>query len=349
MRVGVIAGEANARQIATAEAIKHVFKQIGPADDDAASFFLPNDAFSFLTFSAKRLDQGGELIEVEVEGGKPGDGKTKKKNMQSYLTSEMEKYMRRELLKTGPLDRRAHMKSRCAAFAHVWKTVVGSTPMLLLTDSEMQSNVRVEYGLPAIPAERLMEHCNLCQRNKDYTVLANNPCHFLTCQKTRAKEVIRRHNEVCNLIGHACRELSHHATVESSKINGVAIDSKRVDLDMLLRLKTVLADVTIRCSAKKDVDAVMEAADKAKTDKYRAMAVQRSAQFVPLAFDAFGGFSPTTQKFFDQVKQSGVPRSSDMTAVEIMRTMRQEISVAIHRYNGMANITGVYSSLKRSA
>ena len=44
--------------------------------------------------------------------------------------------------------------------------------------------------------------------------------------------------------------------VEPFKLDGVAIDSKRVDLDMMLGLQSVIADVTIRCSARKDGQSV---------------------------------------------------------------------------------------------
>jgi len=137
--------------------------------------------------------------------------------------------------------------------------------------------------------------------------------------------------------------------VEPFKLDGVAIDSKRVDLDMMLGLQSVIADVTIRCSARKDVDKVLEAAEAQKTEKYREMAVRKAVQFQPLAFDAFGGFADKAQKFFKQMKQTGQPRDSDKTAAGIMRAMRQQISVAIHRYNGECLLAGLAASRKAAA
>ncbi len=216
----------------------------------------------------------------------------------------------------------------------------------MLTDSEMQANIRTEYGLTVAPVNRLIQYCGLCEKKKRYAALATNPCHFLTCQKTRTTYVIRRHNEVCNAISRACRDLSHHVTVEPFKIDGVSLDSKRVDLDIMMGLKQFIADVTIHCSAQKDVDKEMELAEKVKQKKYRDMADVRAATFVPLAFDAFGGFSNKAQKFFKQMKQTGDARNTDKTAAEIIGAMRQQISVAIHRFNGRCYKAGLNVSRK---
>ena len=349
-----VAGVLNARQQATEVAINNVFENIGPAGVEAVeSFFFPRNASSFLTFSIQRLEHGAEMIEVAESQQRPAlvEGEERKSvfKMQRYLTKLMEDNSVYGLTKTGPEQRRNHLKSRCAPLAHLWKTVVGSNEHFVLSNSQMQGSIRVEYGLPVAPARLLIKHCGLCEKKKDYALLAANPCHFLTCQKTRTTHVIRRHNEVCNVIARACRDLGHHTMVEPFKLDGVAIDSKRVDLDMMLGLQSVIADVTIRCSARKDVDKVLEAAEAQKTEKYREMAVRKAVQFQPLAFDAFGGFADKAQKFFKQMKQTGQPRDSDKTAAGIMRAMRQEISVAIHRYNGECLLAGLAASRKAAA
>jgi hypothetical protein len=110
-----------------------------------------------------------------------------------------------------------------------------------------------------------------------------------------------------------------------------------------------MADVTIHCSAKKNVDQVMEAAAVAKQKKHGAAAQTRGAQMAALVFDAFGGVHPQTQAFFKQMKQSGVSRNSDKTVRGIMWRMRQEISVAIHRYNAQCFSSGVAASVRRGA
>ena len=152
-----------------------------------------------------------------------------------------------------------------------------------------------------------------------------------------------------NVIARACRELGYHVTVEPFKINGVALDSKRVDLDIMMGLKSVIADVTIRCSARKDVDKVMEAAEANKESKYQAMSKHRVAEIVPIAIDAFGGVAKKAREFFKRMKQTGVARSSDKTVAGIMRTMQREISVAIHRYNAKCFMTGVAASMRKGA
>ena len=105
----------------------------------------------------------------------------------------------------------------------------------------------------------------------------------------------------------------------------------------------------MRCSTSKSPDVVLEAANKEKTKKYKEKAAEAGAAFVPLAFDAFGGVSNETEAFIQRLGKEGVVRDSDMSKQQVIRTLRQEISVAIHRFNGKAMVRGVRASVKRVA
>ena len=85
-------------------------------------------------------------------------------------------------------------------------------------------------------------------------------------------------------------------------------------------------------------------ADREKERKYRAMASECGAEFVPLVFDAFGGWSPTTRRFLDRCRKS---RESSAATPRAFTAMKQEISVAIHRFNGKALWRGTCASTKQ--
>ena len=177
--------------------------------------------------------------------------------------------------------------------------------------------------------------------------MARDPAHFLTYQKTRAKEIIKRHNMVSQSFATACRLLGHHVTVEPKRLD--QHDAMRVDLDITLRLKRVLADVTVRCSTSKSPDAVLEQANRDKEKKYKEKAREAGAAFVPLAFDAFGGASKEAEAFIQRMGREGVQRDSNVSVQQVIRTLWQEISVAIHRFNGQAMLRGVRGSGLRVA
>ena len=130
-------------------------------------------------------------------------------------------------------------------------------------------------------------------------------------------------------------------TVEPKRLD--QHDAMRVDLDITLRLKRVLADVTVRCSTSKSPDAVLEQANRDK-EKYKEKAREAGAAFVPLAFDAFGGSSKEAEAFIQRMGREGVPRDSNVSVQQVIRTLWQEISVAIHRFNGQAMLRGVRGS-----
>ncbi len=240
--------------------------------------------------------------------------------------------------------RRRFIRSRTVDHAYHWKNVVGSSWQLRLDNEAVAACVRVEYGLLALPQEMLTEKCGLC----NHVTLTQDPAHFLKCRKTRADEIIKRHNQVCQSFATACRALGHHVRVEPMRLDQQ--DAKRVDLDITMQLKQVLCDVTIRCSAARDLldvkdpEDIMSAAVREKEKKYQERARALGCTFRTLAFDAFGGWNAGTENLIQELKTKGIPRDSDMTAAGVIRTLKQEISIAIHRFNGKAIARGARHS-----
>lgn len=315
-----VVGEVTARQLATEEALEKIAQRCG----HFARALFPANPSDFLSFFAN-------------EDHYIHDGKEESK-LQKLLTKAAEKQLFLHIKDRDEESRRRFIRSRVVANSHHWKNVVGSSWQLRLDNEAMAACVRVEYGLQAAPQEIMTEQCGLCNKHN----LARDAAHFLTCQKTRADEIIKRHNQVCQAFATACRALGHHVRVEPKRLDKE--DAKRVDLDITMQLKQVLADVTIRCSATKNPDQVLDEANRQKTKKYQDKACALGCEFVPLAFDAFGGWHNVTDKLIERIKRTGQPRDSCVTAAGVVRALRQEISVAIHRFNGKALARGARHS-----
>ena len=106
-----------------------------------------------------------------------------------------------------------------------------------------------------------------------------------------------------------------------------------------MRLLRVLVDVTIRCSINhSSPKASFEKAEKEKQAKYRNLARECGAKFVALVFDAFGGWSESARKAFNDWR---CVRRLDPEVQQAFADLKQEISVAIHRFNGKAFADGV--------
>jgi hypothetical protein len=316
--------EVTRRQNATEEALNEIALRCGHSN--AVSALLPANPAQFLPFfvaQAKQIERG--------------DKEEAKETLQHVLTKAAEVEIFSDLENTGTLDQKCFLKSRTVKNAYHWKLVVGSNWKLKLDDEQMATCVRVEYGLPPVSVESMGPQCGLCRK-----FALTDPCHFMTCAKTRADEIIKRHNQVCSSFASACRALGHHVTVEPKRLN--ADDAKRVDLDVTMRLKRFLADVTVRCSTTKEPEAVFLVANREKERKYRSMAREEGCDFVPLAIDAFGGWSDGTEDFIQLLQKLGESRDSAVAAFQITRALRQEISVAVHRFNGKALARGVRHS-----
>jgi len=84
-----------------------------------------------------------------------------------------------------------------------------------------------------------------------------------------------------------------------------------------------------------------------KRKKYEPMRKAHACTFIPLVFEAFGGFSHTVDELIKRLKnadgQGGDSIRQD-TNGSIILWMRRKISVAIHRFNAMAMIKGAIES-----
>ena len=115
-------------------------------------------------------------------------------------------------------------------------------------------------------------------------------------------------------------------------------------MNALLDQKRVLADVTIRTSIHSNPDTMFNIAVNEKTTKYETMARELGCTFIPLVFEAFGGFSNLIETQFITLLKCANGAGAHISNDSIIRDMRRKISVAIHRFNAMAMIRGAHDS-----
>jgi hypothetical protein len=86
-----------------------------------------------------------------------------------------------------------------------------------------------------------------------------------------------------------------------------------------------------------------------KIKKYEDMRKRHGCSFIPLVFEAFGGFSKGVEDLIKRLKRSdgeGGTGRAQVTNESVIQDMRRKISVAIHRFNAQAMIRGAKASLR---
>jgi hypothetical protein len=313
------------RLTATASALQFINSNC--TQSQALHDLLPADAADCLSFYSDLLERKNEAKAARSDGKKP---------LQSLLSKAEESNRLITLLDTCDSVERKFLAARCLPEAHHWKLALPTRWQLKLSDEEIASCARVELGLTPAQSDVMPVSCGHC--NKANSAL--EAVHFITCPVARASSSGKRHNEVVQAVASFCRAVGVHVTVEPMRLADYS--QIRPDLDLVVRLQRVLVDVTIRCSqVKSSTAASFQRAHQEKEKKYRNLAQECGAKFTALVFDAFGGWSDLTSKALNDWKFT---RRRDSAIQRAFTGFKQEVSVAIHRFNAQALNDGVVFS-----
>jgi len=261
--------------------------------------------------------------------------------LQKALTSAAEESVANRISNRSDDSTAALIKSRCETLAHLWKETVPTDPSLVLSNSDFVSNLRVEFGLPPVPSEDLVDYCGMCGS----VLLASDCTHFLNC-KFNAAIITRRHNECTNIIANAIRDLQGYPTVEPRKLWNN--NRTRPDIDAFISNKRFLIDFTCRndfAPSNRSSD-VMAVAEKEKIQHYSEMARVLRAHLLAFVCSAFGGFGKGALNFMRDLRHNGNSRNIGETPNDVVRFMCRRVAIAIHRVNGDAHSVGISRSRK---
>ena len=215
-------------------------------------------------------------------------------------------------------------------------------PTLALDDNSFQMAVRLRLGAP--PPD-LPTYCPLCRSNTDLDI---DPWHALSCTSQRRK-IIKRHNSVAREIYKWIHHLGGQAKLEPLDLEDGS--NRRPDLEIIMGGKTFLVDVSIRnptCPSNSALGAkgklkVAATAEKEKSKKYEAMALEQGAEFVPFILETHGGFGDRASAFIDLLVKESAALSHAWAPHEVVYGLHHSIAVALHRGSADA-LTAVRSS-----
>lgn len=209
-------------------------------------------------------------------------------------------------------------------------TVVPTLPELALKDSEMQ--IAVCYRLGVRQAIRTKGLSCPCGR-----LLVEDPFHGVSCSKCPRSKVIARHDSVKNAIVKWIKRSGNAASAEPREFSRGAERRLRPDFQSSLGASTIVGDIVVMDPAapsNSGKSAPMATAAKNKVKKYKhfvGKAPGQADQFVPVAFETFGGFSAESVALIGLIGKE--TRGEGIESKDVVDGLTNEIAVAIQRGN----------------
>jgi hypothetical protein len=172
--------------------------------------------------------------------------------------------------------------------------------------------------------------------------------HLLTCKHQRGNGHIQRHDAVLKVIQTAINNAGGVAHVQVCHLPEDPADKRRPDLECVLGAFNILADVAILHPVVKSHLEEHDLMTKMGTDKMRKYSDLFGPglphnEFVPLIFEAYGGFSDQARGFLYRVATFAA--LSDCSTSFTAEWMVDRVATAIQRGNART----VLSSLRNAA
>jgi hydroxylamine reductase (hybrid-cluster protein) len=186
---------------------------------------------------------------------------------------------------------------------------------------------------PCTRCVALLLYVTNCLTASFSVLAAKSRCHLMTCKHQSGNGHIQRHDAVLKVIQNA-NNAGGRAYVQVRDLS----DTKRLrpDLECAIGDKNLLADVQVIHPAtnsrlRQPNPTVSAARD--KTAKYSSLVGEHKAhsQFVPLIFEAYGGFGKSARDFCSRVSEQAV--ASGFSSRRAVLSLVSRVAIAIQRGN----------------
>ena len=229
--------------------------------------------------------------------------KNNRLRLQKVLSSAIDKQNHQQMLDSLPSNDkllRRHYECLAAASAHNWLKCLPTHVHLELSDEAMKRAAcqRLFIAPSRWVSDVKLTKCPLC----DVDIEQGNFFHSDSCTRINKSA---RHNRIRDLWAKCCNDWKITCSTEPKF--RCPDDEKRPDLELLLRDKPTLVDITIidplsntNIKVRKDVDAACRAAAAAKVHKYKDINKDHY-HFVPLVFTTYGGRASETEELISDL------------------------------------------------
>jgi hypothetical protein len=231
-----------------------------------------------------------------------------------------------------------HLEAIRYPLASAWLRAPPTDKQTSLRDVELKLCMAFHLDLPLAPVMPRFCACD--------TVLATRErSHLLTCKHQHGNGHIGRHDGVLGSIQASIVAAGGLARVQVKHLAADQADRRVPDLEAMLDDTLSLADVAVITSVAKShcrQRDPMDMAAKAKHDKYQDMFGDEKAHadFVPLIFDAYGGFGKAARAFVQRVQACAL-NNGRRGATRVAATMVERIAFAIQRGNARTALLGL--------
>ena len=219
-----------------------------------------------------------------------------------------------------------------------WLKAIPNLPSHVLNDTHYQLAMRLRLGLP--PNDIMQSNCGACK-----APLHNDIWHYLSCVKRRKNELNMRHDQVNRALELYSLHAGIIARVEPSGLS--QDDRMRPDLQLLMDQYNKLVDVTIvnpTCPSHiKQGQTQLKTAHDAceqKRNKYKNVARQQHAEFIPFAIEMYGGLSNSARSLIQQIAVFAADHLSGWSKEEIVENLNSSVAIAVQRGNAFAALCG---------
>jgi hypothetical protein len=275
-----------------------------------------------------------------------GINKTRLK-LQRALTQTIEASTHRADMRSAPKPDFVRLLDLSGQGASAGLLAVPNSAETTMTDPEYTFTARNRLGMSLDPD---CTHCGACGHR--FLRAEEQATHFQSCVKFRKTTVNDRHDAVGKTTCTIGRKAGAATNWEKRPDSG---SRKRPDGGYHLSDGTFLTDTTVRHPATNTAlkvvrpkrGAVLVAAVKGKTKKYKELAKQEGARFVTLAISAFGHFHKDYLIFLKKLSWEAVANYvalSERDRVDFYVQSVRQISVVLHKMNAKIFARGLMES-----
>jgi hypothetical protein len=195
----------------------------------------------------------------------------------------------------------------------------------------------------------LPDDCPLCNKRD---AIRLDSWHFLTCNKTRGREVSGRHDEVVNVLYRTALMMGIQAVREPAGLH--SSDGRCPDLQLVFPGRNIISDVVVvhplapsRVKSRMSWTATGAAreAQGMKHRKYRETAAQHHAELLPFSVETYGGMAPDAIKLLSAMGSMGEEQLGVWPRHVVIRHLMGAVATAVQRGNAVAWLGGYSRAL----
>ena len=234
----------------------------------------------------------------------------------------------------------AHMTSLKNPHAGRWLSVIPRSRRNEMSNSEFVVAARARLYVQARKVP--LDYCS-CQPFRAGVVghYVDDPLHALSCKLTRGRQITWRHDMVVDSVATALRQCGARVRVEQT--SDEPNSRQRPDISMLMNGHNLLIDVGIvqpSAMSHRDKGPLVRTKEyeDEKITKYKPMAMNLDAGFIPTIYESNGGYGEQARNLLGDIKVFAHEDALAFAPSEIVRDMMDAVAIAIQRGNAKAII-----------